>query len=104
MLPPCGGAVTHHRKNARIRSCDSIDKTPDDEASDLTLRNLLPDNRLDPATVSAIKQLVQKASGKVSVRDMQIILYKAEGYKEREIAEMPGMTTGGVAVTYMSPT
>jgi RNA polymerase sigma factor (sigma-70 family) len=93
-------AVSFYRKNARHQSHDSLDQSLDDEASGSTLHDLLPDDRLDPATVSAIKDLIQKASLQLSVRDMQIVLFKAEGYKDREIADMLGMTTGGVAVTY----
>jgi RNA polymerase sigma factor (sigma-70 family) len=93
-------AVSYYRKNSRHQSYDSLDQSLDDEASGSTLHDLLPDNRLDPAAVSAIKDLIQKAAVQLSVRDMQIVLFKAEGYKDREIAEMLGMTTGGVAVTY----
>ncbi len=92
-------AVSYYRKNARHQSHDSLDQTLD-EASGSTLHELLPDDHLDPAAVSAIKDLIQKASAQLSVRDMQIVLFKADGYKDREIAEMLGMTTGGVAVTY----
>jgi len=93
-------AVSYYRKNARHQSHDSLDQSLDNEASGSTLYDLLPDGRLDPAAVSAIKDLIQKASLQLSVRDMQIILFKAEGYKDREIADILGMTTGGVAVTY----
>lgn len=92
-------AVSFYRKNARHQSHDSLDQ-PFDEASGNTLHDILSDDRLDQAVVSAIKDLIQKASVQLSVRDMRIILFKAEGYKDREIAEILGMTTGGVAVTY----
>lgn len=93
-------AVSYYRKNARHQSHDSLDQSLDDDNSGSTLHDLLPDGRLDPAAVSAIKDLIQKAAVQLSVRDMQIVLFKAEGYKDREIADMLGMTTGGVAVTY----
>jgi RNA polymerase sigma factor (sigma-70 family) len=92
-------AVSFYRKNARLQSHDSLDQSLDDD-SDSTLHDVLPDTHLDPAAVSAINDLFQKAAIQLSVRDKQIILYKAEGYKDREIAEMLGMTPGGVAVTY----
>ena len=93
-------AVSYYRKSVRHQSHDSLDQPLDDKASGSTLHDLLPDDHLDPAAVSAIKDLIQKASVQLSVRDMQMVLFKAEGYKDREIADMLGMTTGGVAVTY----
>jgi len=92
-------AISYYRKNARYQSHESLDQTLDNN-TESTLHDLLPDGHLDPATVSAINDLIKKTSVQLSVRDMQIVLLKAEGYKEREIAEMLGMTGGGVAVTY----
>jgi RNA polymerase sigma factor (sigma-70 family) len=92
-------AVSYYRKNARHQSHDSLDQSLNDD-SDCTLHDRLPDDRLDPAEVSAIRDLLQKASVQLSVRDMQIVLFKAEGYKDREIAEILGLTIGGVGVTY----
>jgi len=92
-------AVSYYRKNARHQAHDSLDQSLNDE-SDCTLHDRLPDDRLDQAAVSAIKDLLQKASAQLSLRDKQIILFKAEGYKDREIAEILGLTIGGVGVTY----
>lgn len=92
-------AVSYYRKNARHQSHDSLDQSLDSD-TDGTLYDLLPDKRLDPTAVAAIKDLFQQASEQLSVRDKQILLYKADGYKDREIAEILGMTTGGVGVTY----
>ncbi len=93
-------AASYHRKNARHQSHESLDQSLEDEDSGGTLHDLLPDGRLDPAAIAAIKDLIQKAAVQLSVRDMQIVLFKAEGYKDREIADMLDMTSGGVAVTY----
>ena len=93
-------AVSYYRKNSRHQSHESLDQSLDNEDTSSTLYDMLPDDRFDPAAVSAIKDLIEKASIQLSVRDMQIVIFKAEGYKDREIAEMLGMTTGGVAVTY----
>ena len=93
-------AISYYRKNSRHQSHASLDQSLDNENTCSTLYDMLPDNRLGPAAVSAIKDLIEKASVQLSVRDMQIVLFKAEGYKDREIADMLGMTTGGVAVTY----
>ena len=93
-------AASYYRKNARHQSHESLDQSLDDEASGSTLHDLLPDGCLDPAAITAIKDLIQKAAVQLSVRDMQIVLFKAEGYKDLEIADILGMTTGGVAVTY----
>jgi len=93
-------AASYYRKNARYQSHESLDQSLDDEASGSTLHDLLQDGRLDPAAITAIKDLIQKAAVQLSVRDMQIVLFKAEGYKDREIADMLGMTTGGVGSTY----
>lgn len=94
-------AVSYHRKSVRHQSHDSLDQSLDNDDTGNTLYDLLPDGRLDPAAVSAINDLIQKAAAQLSVRDMQLVMFKAEGYKDREIAEMLGFeTVGGVAVTY----
>jgi len=92
-------AVSYYRKNARHQSHDSLDQTLNSN-TDGTLYDLLPDNRLDSASVAAVRDLFKRASEQLSIRDKQILIYKADGYKDREIAEILGMTTGGVGVTY----
>ena len=94
-------AVSHHRKNARHTSCDSLDQPINPEDSARTLVDTLPDSRFTPEMVAEITDILRQASARLSVRDMRLVIYKAEGYKDREIAEMLGFNSvGGVAVTY----
>lgn len=82
------------------RNADESLDQPINDDDDLTPRDLLRDERLDPATIAEINDLYRKASAKLSIRDQQILLYKVEDYPDGEIAEILGMTSGGVAVTY----
>lgn len=58
------------------------------------------DSRLSPERITEIRDLCAKAGALLSVRDMRIVLYKADGYQDREIADILGMSAGGVAATY----
>jgi RNA polymerase sigma factor (sigma-70 family) len=91
-------AVSFYRRNSRHQSHDSFDQTPDD--SENTLHSVLPDKRFAPDMIAELNDLYRRATETLSVRDRQILLYKIEGFKDNEIADILGMKAGGVAVTY----
>ena len=93
-------AVSHYRKNARHQAHESLDAPRNSEDPDQSFADLLPDSRLTPDNIAEINDVLRQASARLSIRDLRLLMYKAEGYKDREIAEMLGFkTVGGVAVT-----
>jgi RNA polymerase sigma-70 factor (ECF subfamily) len=91
--------LRQHMKRKREVSLDQS-LGEDDDQVEFTLQNLLPDNSLRPDIIAQINDLYRKAMGQLSVRDQQILLYKVEGYKDREIAELLGIPANTVASSY----
>lgn len=60
----------------------------------------LKDDHLSPDVICEINDLHQKAMAQLSIRDGQILLYKIEGYKDKEIAELLSMPMNTVASRY----
>ena len=58
------------------------------------------DSCLSPERIAEIRDLCAKAGAMLSARDMRLVLYKADGYQDQEIADILDMTTGGIGVTY----
>ena len=91
--------LRQRRKRNRDASLDQgVDDGDEQDIS--TLHNLLPDNSLRPDTIAQINDLYRKAMGHLSIRDQQILLYKIEGYKDREISELLGIPANTVASSY----
>jgi len=91
--------LRQHMKRKRDESLDQ-DLGEDDDQTEFTHQDLLPDNSLRPDTIAQINDLYRKAMAQLSVRDQQILLYKIEGYKDREIAEFLDIPSNTVASSY----
>jgi DNA-directed RNA polymerase specialized sigma24 family protein len=61
---------------------------------------MLQDDRLDPETIAEINDLYLHALEQLTIRERQILLYKIEGYKDREIGELLDISLGSVAGSY----
>ncbi len=91
--------ISYLRANLKRQKDTSIDQEFESD-NDFSLHDLLEDNTLRPDTIAEINDLYRKAMGKLSIRDKQILLYKIEGYMDREISELLGIPMGTVAVSY----
>ena len=83
--------ISYLRANLKRQKNTSIDQEFEND-NDFSLHDLLEDNTLRPDTIAEINDLYRKAMGKLSIRDKQILLYKIEGYMDREISELLGIT------------
>ena len=92
--------VSYLRQTARHRSNTSLDQPVDGDDSDCSLLDIMPDERLHPNTIAEINDLYRKAMENLSLRDRQILIYKVEGYLDREIADMLGIPMNTVASSY----
>ena len=92
--------LSHHRRTARSRNVVSLDASLNDEESGGDLHDLLPDSGPGPDRITELNDLYRKAAGLLSLRDRQILMFKVQGYKEREIADILGIPPGTVAVSY----
>ena len=90
--------VTYLQHMKRNRA-DSLDSEHDDD-DESNLYTFLEDNSLRPDTIAEINDLYRNAMCQLSIRDKQILLYKIEGYKDKEIAELLGIPMNTVASSY----
>jgi RNA polymerase sigma-70 factor (ECF subfamily) len=93
-------AYSYRRQNSRTDNNLSLDQADDENGHESPLQHLLKDNSLRPDTIAEINDLYRRAMGQLSIRDQQILLFKIEGYKDTEIAELLGIPMGTVAVSY----
>lgn len=94
-------AVSYHRQKMKRDRNASLNQDSDGEdGHEAPLQHLLKDNSLRPDTIAEINDLYRKAMGQLSVRDQQILLFKIEGHKDREIAELLGIPMNTVASSY----
>lgn len=93
-------ASSYRRQNLRHDSTASLDQEHGTNTDGQSLHHLLQDNRLRPDTIATVNDLYRTAMAHLSIRDRQILLYKIEGYKDREIAELLGLPIGTVATNY----
>jgi RNA polymerase sigma factor (sigma-70 family) len=92
-------ALTFLRQTVRQRSNTSLDQ-PFECDPESSLLDILQDDRLDPETIAEINDLYLHALEQLTIRERQILLYKIEGYKDREIAELLDISLGSVAGSY----
>lgn len=82
------------------QSADESLNDPLNDDSECTMLDTLIDDRFSSESIAVINDLLAKAKKELSIKDFQILVFKIEGHKDKEIAAILGMTTGGVAVTY----
>ncbi len=94
--------VSYFREILKRNRTTSLDQGyENDNGQDKTsLHDFLEDNHLRPETISEMKDLFKKAMEQLSIRNGQILLYKVEGYKDKEIAELLDMPMNTVASSY----
>jgi len=90
--------ISYIRANRHRNSETNIDQAGDND-DESSLLDRLEDNSLRPDTIAEINDLYRRALSELSLRDKQILIYKIEGYKEREIAEILEIPMGTVAVS-----
>lgn len=94
-------AISYLRQKVKRDRNVSLDQNSDDENGlESPLHHLLKDNSLRPDTIAEINDLYRKAMVQLSIRDQQILLFKIEGHKDREIAELLGIPMNTVASSY----
>ena len=94
-------AISYLRQKMKRDRNASIDQDSDGEDGlEAPLQHLLKDNTLRPDTIAEINDLYRKAMGQLSIRDQQILLFKIEGYKDKEIAELLNIPMNTVASSY----
>jgi RNA polymerase sigma factor (sigma-70 family) len=94
--------ISFFRQNLRNNRNVSIDQDcgGNDDLNETTLHDQLQDNSFRPDTIAEINDMYRKAMGQLSIRDKQILMFKVEGYKDREIAEMLSIPMNTVASSY----
>jgi RNA polymerase sigma-70 factor (ECF subfamily) len=93
-------ALTWLRNKKRREREISIDQETDSDDSDAPSAPILADNTFRPDRAAEVKDLLTRVLGDLSIEDKRILLYKAEGYKDHEIAELLGIPMGTVASRY----
>jgi RNA polymerase sigma factor (sigma-70 family) len=87
------------RANSRQDKTLSLDQ-PYRNVEDQPLKDIIYEKKLGPDAIHEINDLFQRAMEHLSVRDGQILLFKAEGYKDKEISELMGIPMNTVASRY----
>ncbi|MEI6208710.1 MAG: sigma-70 family RNA polymerase sigma factor [Desulfuromonadales bacterium] len=90
--------ISYIRANLKRNKDTSLDQ--DDNQDDSSLYDFLEDNSLRPDMISEINDLYKRAMEQLSIRDQQILMFKVEGYKDKEIAEMLKIPMNTVASSY----
>lgn len=94
-------AINHIRQHARHNKAVSLDQPlSDGDDGDTTLLDTLADQTLRPDTIAELNNLFSTSLAQLSIRDKQILIYKVEGYKDKEIAELLGIPMNTVASAY----
>jgi RNA polymerase sigma factor (sigma-70 family) len=78
----------------------SIDQEPDEGNVNAPSAPILADNTFRPDRAAEVKDLLVRVLEGLSVEEKRILVYKAEGYKDHEIAELLGIPMGTVASRY----
>jgi len=88
--------------NLRRKQNTSLDqgRGNDGDQDESSLHYSLKDDQLGPDAICEINDLYKKAMSQLSIRDGQILLFKIEGHKDKEIAELLGMPMNTVASRY----
>jgi RNA polymerase sigma factor (sigma-70 family) len=86
-------------KKRRVREV-SIDQETDDGDQNAPTAPILADNTFRPDRAAEVKDLLARVMEGMSIEEKQIVIYKAEGYKDHEIAELLGIPMGTVASRY----
>ena len=92
----------YFRHNSRWNSHESLDQNTGngEDSEGASFYDFLESESLSPETIVGMNDLYRNAMGKLSVRDKQIMVYKIEGYKDKEIAELLGIPMNTVASSY----
>jgi RNA polymerase sigma factor (sigma-70 family) len=94
-------AINHIRQHARHENTVSLDQPlSNDDDCHTTLLDTLADQNLRPDTIAELNNLFSTSLAQLSIRDKQILIYKVEGYKDREIAELLAIPMNTVASAY----
>ncbi|MDR3490918.1 MAG: RNA polymerase sigma factor [Gammaproteobacteria bacterium] len=72
----------------------------EDDPVNSSLHDFLKDNKLGPDQICEINDLFKKAMAQLTIKEGQILLYKVQGYKDKEIAELLDMPMNTVASKY----
>ena len=78
----------------------SIDQETDSGNENAPSAPILADNTFRPDKAAEVKDLLARVMEGLSIEEKQILVYKAEGYKDHEIAELLGIPMGTVASRY----
>lgn len=94
-------AINHIRQHARHENSASLDQPlSNDDDGDATLLDTLADQTLRPDMIAELNNLFNTSLAQLSIRDKQILIYKVEGYKDKEIAELLDIPMNTVASAY----
>ena len=94
-------AINHIRQHARHNNTASLDQPlSNDDDCDATLLDGLADETLRPDMIAELNDLFSASLAQLSIRDKQILIYKVEGYKDKEIAELLDIPMNTVASAY----
>jgi RNA polymerase sigma factor (sigma-70 family) len=91
--------LSYIRANATQDKALSFDQ-PFRDGEDQPLKDQISDERLGPDAIQEISDLFRKAMEHLPIRDGQILLFKAQGYKDKEISEIMGIPMNTVASRY----
>lgn len=89
--------LRQRKRREREISIDQ-DADPDDESAHSAPD--LADNSFRPDRAAEVKELLERALAGLSLEEKQILIYKAAGYKDKEIADILGIPMGTVASRY----
>jgi RNA polymerase sigma factor (sigma-70 family) len=78
----------------------SIDPESDSDNENTPSAPILADNNIIPDRAAEVKDLLERVLEGLSIEEKQILVFKAEGYKDHEIAELLGIPMGTVASRY----
>jgi RNA polymerase sigma factor (sigma-70 family) len=94
--------VSYFREISKRKRNTSLDQDHENEdgKEDSSVHDFLEDNCLSPETICEINDLFKKAMDQLSIRNGQLLLYKVQGYKDKEIAELLDMPMNTVASSY----
>jgi len=93
-------AFTWLRNRKRREREISIDQEPDEGDENAPSAPTLADNTYRPDRAAEVKGLLVRVLKDMSIEEKQILVFKAEGYKDHEIAELLGIPMGTVASRY----
>ncbi|MGO9311678.1 MAG: RNA polymerase sigma factor [Syntrophobacteraceae bacterium] len=93
-------AISWLRYKKRREREISIDQEADSEDENAPSAPILADNTFRPDRAAEVKDLLTRALKGLSIEEKRILVYKAEGYKDHEIAELLGIPMGTVASRY----